>query len=397
MDTQYIMGLDGKYYINTFGKRLPIVVTHGEGCILYDINGNPYIDFLAGIAVNSLGYNHPAIIKAVTGQAKKIIHTSNIVYNIPQAELAKLLVENSCGDRVFFANSGAEANEAAIKLARKYFSDQNMNKYEIITASNSFHGRTLATIAATGQSKYQDPFKPLPTGFKHVPYNDLEAVKMAITDKTCAVMIEPIQGEGGIIEGTFEYIRGLENLCKKHNILLIFDEVQTGIGRTGKLFAYEHFDVKPHIFTLAKGLGGGIPIGAVVVQDKIAKSFTPGDHGTTFGGNPLCCAASYAVLNTILQDGFLNDVSKKGIYFKNELIKLKKEHKAIKDVRGKGLMLGLELNNDISGRQMVEDVLKYGILINCTGHNTLRFVPPLIIDYKEIDVLVQVLDKVLPY
>jgi len=389
MDYKKVKELDEKYYFNTFGSRLPVSFEYGDGCTLYDSQGKKYRDFVAGIAVNTLGYNHPALREAIVKQSAKLLHCSNLFYIEPQAKLAKMLVENSCGDKVFLCNSGAEANEGAIKLARKYFYSKNLYKYEIITTLNSFHGRTMATLAATGQEKYQKPFEPLPTGFVHVPFNDIEAVEKAISYRTCAVMVEPIQGEGGVVPATFEYMKTLRKLCDDKGILLIFDEVQTGIGRTGKLFGYEHYGVEPDIFTLAKGLGGGVPIGAVVAKDFVASAMEPGDHGTTFGGNPLACAAALAVLSTVLKEGFLANVKDVGEYFKNQLIQLKKKFPFIKEVRGKGLMLAMELDNALSGKELVLDMLDRGFIINCTGNNTLRFVPPLIIQKEDIDALIE--------
>ncbi|MFY9295722.1 MAG: acetylornithine transaminase [Caldicoprobacterales bacterium] len=393
MDYKEVKELDEKYYFNTFGSRLPVSFEYGEGCTLYDSQGKKYTDFVAGIAVNTLGYNHPALVEAITSQSEKLLHCSNLFYIKAQAQLAKLLVENSCGDKVFLCNSGAEANEGAIKLARKYFYSKNLYKYEIITTLNSFHGRTMATLAATGQEKYQKPFEPLPTGFVHVPFNDIEAVENAISYKTCAVMVEPIQGEGGVIPATAEYMQALRKLCDDRGILLIFDEVQTGIGRTGKLFGYEQYGIEPDIFTLAKGLGGGIPIGAIVAKAFVASAMEPGDHGTTFGGNPLACTAALAVLSTILEEGILETVKDKGEYFTDQLIKLKNKFSFIKEVRGKGLMLGVELDEEVSGKEIVLDMLNRGFIINCAGNNTLRFVPPLIIQKDHIDDLVENLEK----
>lgn len=392
MDYKEIKELDEKYYFNTFGSRLPVAFEYGEGCTLYDNQGQKYMDFVAGIAVNTLGYNHPALKEAIAKQAKKLLHCSNLFYIESQAQLAKLLVENSCGDKVFLCNSGAEANEGAIKLARKYFYAKNLYKYEIITTLNSFHGRTMATLAATGQEKYQKPFEPMPTGFVHVPFNDIEAVEKAVSYKTCAVMVEPIQGEGGVIPATAQYMKALRKLCDDKGILLIFDEVQTGIGRTGKLFGYEHYDVEPDIFTLAKGLGGGVPIGAVVAKDFVASAMEPGDHGSTFGGNPLACSAALAVLSSVLKEGFLENVKAVGEYFTSKLLELKEKFPFIREVRGKGLMLGMELENTISGKKVVLDMLHKGFIINCTGNNTLRFVPPLIIEKEDIDSLVENLE-----
>ena len=389
-----IIQMDKKYYMNTFGDRTPVAFTHGEGSVLYDENGKAYIDFLAGIAVNSLGYHHPKLTEAIVAQAEKLIHCSNLFYIESQAKLAKLLVENSCGDRAFFCNSGAEANEGAIKLARKYFSKQGLHKYEIITVWNSFHGRTLATLAATGQEKYQKPFLPMPEGFRHVPYNDLAAVCQAVTEHTAAVLVEVIQGEGGILEGTAGYIRGLQELCRDKGLLLIVDEVQTGVGRTGKLFGFEHYGIEPDIFTLAKGLGGGVPIGAIIAKGAVADAFEPGNHGTTFGGNPLACSAGLAVLETVLGDGFLADVEEKGTLFKNGLTELKNDFGFIRDVRGKGLILGLELEESVPGKEIVKKALDKGFLINCAGHNTLRFIPPLVIRKTEIRKLLDALHDI---
>ena len=392
MDYKEIKELDEKYYFNTFGSRLPVAFEYGEGCTLYDNQGQKYMDFVAGIAVNTLGYNHPALKEAIAKQVEKLLHCSNLFYIESQAQLAKTLVENSCGDKVFLCNSGAEANEGAIKLARKYFYSKNLYKYEIITTLNSFHGRTMATLAATGQEKYQKPFEPMPTGFVHVPFNDIEAVEKAVSYKTCAVMVEPIQGEGGVIPATAQYMKALRKLCDDKGILLIFDEVQTGIGRTGKLFGYEHYDVEPDIFTLAKGLGGGVPIGAVVAKDFVASAMEPGDHGSTFGGNPLACSAALAVLSSVLKEGFLENVKAVGEYFTSKLLELKEKFPFIREVRGKGLMLGMELENTISGKKVVLDMLHKGFIINCTGNNTLRFVPPLIIEKEDIDALVENLE-----
>lgn len=389
-----IQSLDDKYYMNTFGSRLPIAFDRGEGCILYDTQGNEYIDFLAGIAVNCLGYNHPSLTNAIVHQAKKFLHCSNHFYIESQAKLSEVLVKNSCGDRVFLCNSGTEAVEGAIKLARKYFYSKNVHKYEIVTTLNSFHGRTLAALAATGQEKYQIPFEPMPTGFVHVPFNDIEAMINAISYQTCAIMIEPIQGEGGVIEATQEYMNALRKICDDRGILLIFDEVQTGIGRTGKLFGYENYGVEPDIFTLAKGLGGGIPIGAIVAKEFVASAMEPGDHGTTFGGNPLACSTALSVLTTILKGDFLHDCSSIGAYFKDELQKLKAQYGFIEEVRGKGLMLGIKMGDRISGRDIVLQMLDKGFIINCAGGNTLRFVPPLIIEKHHIDKLIYGLKEV---
>jgi len=394
MELNEIMALDKQYYMNTFGDRTPVAFEYGKGSTLYDKEGRAYIDFLAGIAVNSLGYAHPALINAIKEQADKFTHCSSLFYIEAQAALAKRLVEHSCGNRVFFCNSGSEANEGAVKLARKYFNRIGMNKYEVISAQNSFHGRTLAMVAATGQEKYQKPYLPLPDGFVNVPYNSLEAVERAITEKTCAVLIEVIQGEGGVIEGSMDYIKGLRQLCDSHGLLLIVDEVQTGIGRTGRFFGYEHYGIEPDVFTLAKGLGGGVPIGAIVARGKAAEVFDPGSHGSTFGGNPLACAAGCAVIDTLTAEGLVEGAEAKGAVFKEGLDKLRAKYPFIVDVRGKGLMLGLELDPSVSGRDIVRSALDKGFIINCAGRNTLRFVPPLVIALDEIKALLDALDEI---
>lgn len=350
MKIQEIIEMDKKYYMNTFGDRFPVAFEYGKGSMLYDIDGKAYIDFLSGIAVNVLGYGHPELTKALTSQIQKLLHCSSLFYIQSQAELAKMLVKHSCGDRAFICNSGAEANEGAIKLARKYFYARGLNKYEVITALNSFHGRTLATLAATGQEKYQKPYRPLPPGFKHVPLNDIETLKNSINEKTCAIMLETIQGEGGVIEANPHYMEEVARLCRNNDILLIIDEVQTGIGRTGKLFSYQHYGIEPDIFTLAKGLGGGIPIGAVVAKEPVASAFEPGDHGTTFGGNPLACTAAVTVLSTLLNENLIEQCRDKGEYFKKQLYQLSSKFTFITDVRGRGLMVGLELSSKVSGK-----------------------------------------------
>jgi len=393
MNTDGIMDLDQKYYMNTFGKRIPVVFECGRGSTLYDKEGCSYTDFLAGIAVNSLGYAHPALVEAISSQAGRLIHCSSLFYIEPQAKLAEALIENSCFDRVFFGNSGAEAIEGAIKLARKYFKQKGLYKYEVLTNTNSFHGRTLAALTATGQPKYQKPYEPLPSGFRHIPYNDLEAAYEAVADTTCAIMIELIQGEGGVIEATAEYVEGIAKLCREKGLLLIFDEIQTGIGRTGKMFAYEHFGVEPDILTLAKGLGGGVPIGALLAKSHAA-AFEPGDHGSTFGGNPLACSAALAVLKTLSDEDLIAKSAINGEYFKEKLIYLKSLFPFISDVRGKGLMLGIELNESVNGKTIVEECFKAGFIINCAGKNTLRFVPPLVITTTEIDALIETLELI---
>ena len=319
MQTNEIIGLENKYHMNLY-NRIPLVLERGNGVYLYDNEGNSYLDFAAGIAVNSLGHNDPDVTKAIKDQAEKLIHGSNLYHYESQNKLAKILVGNSSADRVFFANSGAEANEAALKLTRRYFYNQNQPKHEIIVADRSFHGRTLATLAATDRPKYQKPFQPLPTGFKVVPFNDLKAAEEAITSETAAIMVEPVQGEGGVRPASQDYLTGLRKLADEKNILLIFDEVQTGIGRTGHFFAHQAYGVEPDIFTSAKALGNGVPISALLAKEKVAKSFQPGDHATTYGGNPLVCSAALATVNKIIQPDFLSSVRETGQYLKESLI-----------------------------------------------------------------------------
>ncbi len=384
-----------RFLMNTY-QRFPLVFQKGRGCRVYTTEGKEYIDFVGGIAVNVLGHCHPRVVVAIQKQAQRLIHVSNLYYNELQTKLAKLLVENSFADRVFFCNSGAEANEAAIKLARKYSKQRyGENRYEIITAYNSFHGRTMATISATGQDKVKEGFEPLLPGFRHVRYNDIEELKRAINESTCAVMLEPIQGEGGVIVPSKEYLQQVRRLCSEKGLLLIFDEVQTGIGRTGTLFAYEQFGIEPDIMTLAKGLGGGFPIGAMLARDRIAEVFTPGSHASTFGGNPLACAAAIATLETVLEDGImLYECKTKGEYFMQRLLELKDRFSTVVvDVRGMGLMLGMQLSRDCA--PVVKACMERGILVNCTAGNTLRFTPPLTVTLDDIDILVEVLKDVL--
>jgi acetylornithine aminotransferase (EC 2.6.1.11) len=369
--------------------RLTYSFVKGEGSYLYDEDGKKYLDMLSGIAVNQLGYNHPKLTESICRQAKEIIHVSNLFYIKPQYEVAKILVENSCGDKVFFCNSGAEANEALIKLIRRYFYDKKENRYEIITFEGSFHGRTLATITATAQPKYQEGFQPLPEGFKYAKFNDIDSVKQLINDKTAAVLIELVQGEGGVNPADKEFIKELYSLCRENGMLFTVDEVQTGIGRTGKLFAYQHYDIEPDIISLAKGLGGGVPIGAIIAKDEIAKSFVPGTHASTFGGNYLAAAAAKVVLEEILSDGFLDKVIENGEYLKERLKTFGYP------VKGLGLMIGMDLPEEISAKEIMKKALENGLIIGTAGKNTLRFVPPLIIRKDDIDLAVNILEKVL--
>ena len=376
---------------NTY-KRFPITLVRGDGCLVWDENGNEYIDFVGGIAVCALGHSSPIVSKALYEQATKLVHVSNLFYTQPQTELAQILVENSFADRVFFCNSGAEANEAAIKLARRYSKEKfGSERYAIITMENSFHGRTMATLSATGQEKIRIGFDPLLADFRYVPFNDLDALKGAIDSSVCAVMLEPIQGEGGIAVPARDYLKGLKEICQKHELLLILDEVQAGMGRTGKLFSYQHFGITPDIMTLAKALGNGLPIGAMLATEKLAGAFGPGSHATTFGGTPLITAGALAVVKSLLNDGWIENAKKMGEYFINQLTQLQQRYRIIKEIRGLGLILGVVLDRD--GTAIVNTCMEKGFLINCVQGNILRFVPPLIITKNEIDLLINCLDE----
>jgi acetylornithine/N-succinyldiaminopimelate aminotransferase len=392
VNKEQIIAQDEQHYVPVFA-RYPIVLSHGEGPYVYDTEGKKYLDFLAGIAVNVLGHAHPKLVAAIAEQAGKIIHCSNLYYTEQQASLAAALTKLAGMDKVFFANSGAEANEGAIKLARKYGKTLSEDRVEIITAENSFHGRTYATLTATAQPKYQKGYEPLPGGFRYVPFNDLEALKNIVSEKTCAVMLEPIQGEGGINIPDAGYLQAVRQLCDDNGALLIFDEIQTGMGRTGNLFAYQTFDVKPDIVTVAKGLGGGVPIGAFLVAGKVADVFHAGDHGSTFGGNPLACAAANSVLAVIAEENLGANAAVMGEYMMAELRKLQSKYsQLILDVRGKGLMIGVQISRP--GREFVNRCLEEGYIINCTAGEVLRFVPPLNINKNHIDELIVNLDKV---
>ena len=394
MKLNEIIEMDKKYFMNTFGNRTPVCFEYGKGINLWDTEGKKYFDFLAGIAVSALGHSNPNLVEAIKTQAEKLIHCSSLYYIEPQAKLAKVIVENSCADKVFFANSGAEANEGAIKLARIYFGKKGQhNRFEIITLDKSFHGRTLATIAATGQDKYQKPYSPLTPSFSKVPINDLEALEKEITDNTCAIMIEPIQGESGVNLTNIEYMKGVREICDKKGILLIFDEVQCGLGRTGKLFGYQHFGIEPDIFTLAKALGGGFPIGALCAKDHVAAAFEPGDHGSTFGGNPLACAAGLAVMDVILKEKLVENSEAMGNYLIEKLTALSQKYKFISEVRGKGLMIGIQLSIDIAG-DIKDKCFKKGYLIGTVGKNIVRLLPPLIVSKEEIDSLLVELETI---
>ncbi len=370
----------------------------GEGTRLTDDQGKAFTDFLAGIAVCNLGHCHPAVTRAISDQAKTLVHVSNLFYTNPQADLAKALTEKSFADRVFFANSGAEANEAAIKLARRYFQRKGeKSRYRIITMTQSFHGRTMATLTATGQDKIKDGFYPLLEGFSHVPFNDIEALRSAVDDTVCAVMMEPVQGEGGVIPAAPDYLAQVRQLCDDTGTLLIFDEIQTGMGRCGTLFAHQAYDVAPDIMTLAKALANGIPIGAMLATQDAASGFDYGSHATTFGGTPLATAAALEVLSIISAPEFLDNVVKTGDYFRTQLRSLKEKYPKVKEIRGKGLLIGMELNTNsgLSAGDFVGECFKKGFIINGIQDKVLRFAPPLIIEKQEIDNLVAVLDSLL--
>lgn len=393
MPTEELREDADRYLMQTY-TRQPISIVRGRGSRVFDLEGREYVDFVAGVAVNVLGHGHPDLIAAIQKQSQHLLHASNLYYTEPQVKLAEALVEHSFAKKVFFCNSGAEANEAAIKLARRYAHGKyGAARFEIITMLQSFHGRTMATLTATGQEKVQQGFEPLLPGFTYVPFNDLNAVEQAITPATAAIMLELIQGEGGVQVADQTYVKSLHALCRDRDILLILDEVQTGMGRTGTLFAYEHYGIQPDIMTLAKGLGGGLPIGACLATEEVAAAFTPGTHASTFGGNPLACSAALAVMRVLLEGRVLAQSRVVGQYLAKSLLELKDRLPNVKDARGLGLLQGLELT--IDGKAVVTDCLNRGLLINCTMDRVLRFVPPLIITQREIDRLVDVLADVL--
>jgi len=392
MTTQEWIDLSDRYIMSTY-KRHSLVLTRGLGVHVWDSEGRGYLDLVGGIAVCALGHAHPKVVAAIQEQVENLSHVSNLYHIVPQILLARLLVENSPFDKAFFCNSGAEANEAAIKLARKYASEQMGGRYELITMQDSFHGRTLATVTATAQERFHVGFEPLPAGFRYVPYNDLPALEAAVTEKTCGVLVEPIQGESGVVIPDPGYLPGIRRICDEKGLLMIADEVQTGIGRTGMLFACEQTEVVPDMITLAKALGNGFPIGALLAKEKIAAAFVPGSHGSTFGGNPLACAAALATLETILDEGILENCRKVGAYFLSRLGELKEKHPRIREVRGQGLILAVELT--VPGAEFVEKCMEKGLLINSTNGNVLRFVPPLILTRQDVDKAVGILDGVL--
>ena len=382
-----------KVIMNTY-SQFPIVIEKGDGVYLWDSDGNKYLDFVAGIAVNALGYNNSDYVKEISAQLTKLQHCSNLYWMIPSIELSEMLIQNSCFDKIFYCNSGAEAVEAAIKLSKKYGKKlHGKNCFEIITMKKSFHGRTMATVTATGQTKYQKGYDPLMPGFSYVDFNNFNELENAVSENTCAIIIEPIQGEGGIHPAEKIYLEKVRSLCDKNDIVLVFDEVQCGIGRTGELFAYQLFDIKPDVVSLAKGLGGGFPIGAMLAIQSKADALQPGDHASTFGGNPLACTAGKVVLEKLLNEGVLENVQKIGAHLKIKLIELQKEYEMITDVRGHGLMLGIEL--DCSVKDIVKDCMEKGLLILGAGENVIRFVPPLIIGKKDIDKGIEILNEVL--
>ena len=393
MNKQTVIAETEKYYLPVFG-RYQMVMDHGQGCRVWDNEGNEYIDAFAGIAVNSLGYNHPVLVKAIAEQATKVMHCSNLYYTEIQAKALRLVAEATGMDRIFFANCGAEGNEGAMKLARKYGVAKSPTKYKIISADESFHGRTFDTLAATGHDYYHVGYGPLSPGHVLVPYADIEALEAVMDEDVCAVLLEPIQGEGGVHVPSDEYLQKVRALCDKYDALLIFDEVQTGVARTGKWFGYMHSGVKPDVLTFAKGIGGGFPVAGFAVPERLARVFKPGDHGGTFGGNPLACAAVYATLATIKSEGLVEKVAQKGEYFIGELKKLQAKYPdKVKEVRGRGLILGMELTSE--GRPVVEHCLVNRVIVNCTAGSVIRIVPPLIISKEEIDMVVAALDKAL--
>jgi len=384
---------DKKFIMGTY-KRYPLAVKRAKGKYIWSEEGKRYLDFFTGLAVNNLGHCHPQILKAIREQLLKHLHISNLYYDRPQVELAEKLVELSIPGKVFFSNSGAEANECAIKLARKYgHLEGGKDRYKIIVFENSFHGRTLATLSATKQKKFQEGFTPLLSGFKQAKFNELSTVEKEIGSETCAIMVEPVQGEGGVRVASREFLRGLRRLCNKYKLLLIFDEIQSGMGRTGKMFAYQHYGVTPDILTMAKGVGGGLPLGVTIAKDGIAKLFGYGNHGSTFGGNPVSVAAGLSAVR-LLNDKLLENVKVTGNYFTGRLNELKSKYpKRVKEVRGLGLIVGMELKE--KGEEIVNRCFEEGILINCTQETVLRFLPPLIINNNDIDRLVNTLDKIL--
>ena len=389
MTTQETIELFDKYVIANYG-RLPRVIVRGKGCYLYDADGNEILDMFPGWAVSAIGHCHPRVVEALRKQAGELLHIDNTFYSEPQGQLAKLLSERAFGGKCFFCNSGAEANEAALKLARLHTAE---GKYKFITAEGSFHGRTFATVTATAQPKYHEGFLPLLPGFSYIPFNDVDALEKAFSDEVAAVMVEPIQGEGGINVATEEFMGAIRRLCDENGAVMILDEVQTGIGRTGKWFGYQHYDVEPDIITMAKALGGGAAIGAIMAKEEIAASLVPGKHASTFGGNCLACAAGVAVMEAIEEDNLLENAAELGKYAQEKLLALKEKHFIIDSVRGIGLMIGVQLTS--SGKTIVDKCLEKGLRINCTSDTVIRFMPAMIATKEQIDKAVEILDGVL--
>jgi acetylornithine aminotransferase len=392
MPTEELKNNAEQFLMGTY-TRQPISIIRGRGTKVYDLEGREYTDFVGGIAVNILGHGHPDLVAAIQRQTAQLIHTSNLYYTEPQVKLAETLVDHSFADKVFFCNSGAEANEAAIKLVRRYSHGKyGTGRHEIVTMNNSFHGRTMATLTATGQEKVQKGYEPLVPGFSYVDFNHFSGLEQAIGERTAAVMLEPIQGEGGVHVADREYLKAVRELCTRRDVLLIFDEVQTGMGRTGTLFAYEQLGVEPDVMTLAKGLGGGVPIGACLAKDHVAQAFGPGSHASTFGGNPLACAAALAVFRVLLEGRVLEQARQMGEYLAKGLSDCKDRHHVVREVRGLGLLQGMEL--DMDAKAVVSDCLRRGLLINATAERILRFLPPLIVTQREIDRLIDVLSQI---
>lgn len=382
-----------KQYMADTYSRFPIVITKGEGCWLWDLNGRRYLDFLSGIAVCGLGHAHPAVVDALTAQAKKLFHVSNLFYMEPQIKAAEMLIEHSFGDKVFFGNSGAEANEAAIKLARRYsWKKYGEGRSTIIAMENSFHGRTMATISATGQTKFHVGFAPLHPGFVHVPFNDFDALERKIDETTCAVMIELIQSEGGVNVADAEYVKKIREVTKKKDILLMLDEIQTGMGRTGTFFAYEQYGIEPDVMSLAKALGNGFPVGAIIAKDDVMSAFEPGTHASTFGGNPLAASAVTATIDTLIEENVIKNCAETGKYLQQGLMALKRKFPFVTDVRGMGFLWGVELK--ANGDEIAGEFLKEGIILNCTKGTILRLIPPLIIKKEEVDIFLEMADRI---
>jgi acetylornithine/N-succinyldiaminopimelate aminotransferase len=382
MNNAEIVELTHRHLVNIYGC-VPVAFVRGEGSYLYDAEGNRYLDFFCGLAVTSLGHGHPLVVRAIQEQAARLIHVSNVFHTEPMARLAERLCKLTGDTRVFFSNSGAEANEAAIKLARRWGHDRGGGRFEILAALGSFHGRTLATLTATGQERYHQGFQPLVPGFRLIPFDDVAAIERAIRPETVGIMLEPIQGEGGVVVPSADYLKRVRELCDRANLLLILDEVQVGMGRTGRYFAHQHAGVQPDIMTLAKALGGGLPIGAMLARREIAESFTPGSHGTTFGGNPVACAAALAVLESFERDGVLDNAARVGGFLIEKLRELAKGNGRIAEVRGQGMIIGVVLNHE--ARPVVEACLKEHLLVNATATNVLRLLPPLNLSLKEAD------------